>query len=55
MSKITSVTEYLKIIQEVEFKNNLFRGHAVDSYVLKPGIYREINHGKTLIDYEDQI
>ena len=58
MKPTKSVQEYLEIVQRIKIKNNLFfRGHADKSYILKPGIYREIKEkgNKTLINYEDQI
>lgn len=56
MTTIKSVTEYLDLIKELEIKNNVFfRGHANQTYVLEPGIYRKVKDGKTLVQFEDQI
>ncbi|MCL1665575.1 FRG domain-containing protein [Elizabethkingia ursingii] len=56
MKLINSVKEYLEAIQEIKIENNVFfRGHASESYVLVPGIYREVKDKKTLIEHEEQI
>lgn len=56
MTTIQSVTEYLELIKELEIKNNVFfRGHANETYVLEPGIYRKVKDGKNLVEFEDQI
>ncbi|MGE8526084.1 FRG domain-containing protein [Chryseobacterium rhizosphaerae] len=56
MKLINSVKEYLEAIQEIKIENNIFfRGHSCESYVLVPGIYREVKDKKTLIEHEEQI
>lgn len=56
MATIKSVTEYLELIKGLEIKNNVFfRGHANETYVLEPGIYRKVKNGKNLVEFEDQI
>ena len=55
MKKITSVIDYLQIIQNIKVNYNVFfRGHSDRKYILEPGIYRK-KDGKSLVQFEDKI
>lgn len=53
---VKSVKDFLTEIEKIDKKSNIFyRGHSNEEYDLLPGIYRENEDGKNLVDFEDKI
>lgn len=53
---VKSVKDFFTEIKNIDKKSNVFyRGHSNEEYDLLPGIYRENEDGKNLVDFEDKI